>query len=160
MLKRRPSRRGTQCTTPLISCQLAREAISALVDRETPPISEEIVTGHLAQCQACQAFRRSVVSLTREIRVRAFDPVPNDAGEILELLGYSGQALTPRCGRAHSRAERRRFSWARASQWAAGIVPLGLAVPALALGVFAHIHIVPSHVLTPCTIGLHHVRGG
>jgi hypothetical protein len=30
-------------------------------------------------------------------------------------------------------------------------------VPALALGVFAHIHVVPSHVLTPCTLGLHYV---
>jgi anti-sigma factor RsiW len=157
MLKRRRSRRRTQRASPLISCQLAREAISALVDSEDPPVSEAIASAHISQCHRCQEFRTSVVTLTREMRVRAFEVAPHDAGEILERLDHRDKVAKPRHGGVRLWAERRRFSWARATQWAAGVVPLGVAVPALALGVFAHIHVVPSHVLTPCTIGLHHV---
>ena len=35
---------------------------------------------------------------------------------------------------------------------------LSIAIPALALGAFAHVHIVPSHALSPCTMWLHHAQ--
>lgn len=156
MVKCRRGRTNT-ASSPLTSCLLAREAISALVDGEEPPIAETIATSHIAQCAGCQAFRTSVVSLAREMRVRAFDPAPHHVADVLERLGCTDQVQEPRLDRTHFSPQRRRRSWARASQWAIGIAPVGFAVPALALGVFAHIHVAPSHVLTPCTLGLHHV---
>jgi anti-sigma factor RsiW len=158
VLTRRRLRVEGRNASPLIRCHLAREAISALVDGEEPPVSEAITSAHLAQCRLCGEFQASVLSLTRQIRVRALAPAPGNAGEILELLGYTNEAPAPRHGWVRPWAERYRFSLVRASQWAAGIVPLGLALPALALGAFAHIHVVPSHVPSPCTMALHHHR--
>jgi RNA polymerase sigma-70 factor (ECF subfamily) len=144
----------------LLRCQLAREAISALVDGEDPPVSEMIISAHLAQCPRCRQFRTGVVSLRRQVCVRVFAPTASSPGEILELLGYSDAAPVDSRGRARRWAQTHRFSWVRATQWAAGVVPLGVALPALALGAFAHIHIVPSHVPSPCTMSLHHARHG
>jgi predicted anti-sigma-YlaC factor YlaD len=156
MVKRRRGRMNNQ-SSPLTSCLLAREAISALIDGEEPPLSEAITAAHIARCAGCEAFRTGVLSLAREMRVRAFDPAPDGPGDVLERLGCADRVREPTLDRTHFSAQKCRRSWARASGWAIGIAPVGFAVPALALGVFAHIHVVPSHVLTPCTLGLHHV---
>ena len=123
----RPGRRKTDArrANPLVSCHLAREAISALVDGEEPPISDAITSSHVAQCDGCQEFRARVASLTREMRVRAFDPEPDGSQAVLELLGYRDRGVVPRHRR--TRTLQSRVSLARASQWAAGVVPLGVA---------------------------------
>jgi anti-sigma factor RsiW len=154
VLTRRQRRLESRRAGAIIPCPVAREALSALVDGEEPAITEASVTDHLGRCQACREFRASVVSITRRMRVRALAPVSSRATEILGLLGCAGQAPATRPHGSRRWAGKPRFSWVRATQWAAGIAPLGFAVPALALGMFAHIHIVPSHVLTPCTMSL------
>ncbi|HLN05486.1 MAG TPA: zf-HC2 domain-containing protein [Acidimicrobiales bacterium] len=143
----------------VIGCHVAREAISALVDGEEPLVPRSVTSGHLARCQACREFQAGVATLRRQMSVRALAPSPDRASEVLTLLGFGGQAPTANETRARPWAHRRHIAWIRASQWAVGAVPLGVAVPALALGVFAHPHIVPPHVLSPCTMGLaHHFR--
>ena len=41
----------------VIGCQAAHEAISALVDGESAPISEALMKAHLAECQNCREFQ-------------------------------------------------------------------------------------------------------
>jgi len=157
--RRRPESGRNAVVTP---CPLAREAISALADGERPPVAEAIVAAHITDCQACREFGAGVMTLKRRLRLEALAiPTGGGANEVLALLGNPGQSSRsggesqlPRPG-----PSRGRRSWARATRWAVGLAPLGFALPALALGVFAHVHVVPSHVLSPCTLGLHHVRG-
>ncbi len=142
---------------PSVACQVARESISALVDDEELPIPEPVVTTHLSQCKRCSDFKARVVSLTREMSVRAV-PEPDCTTEMLTSLGLSGGALSTCAVREPAWAHRRGLSFARATQWIVGLAPLVVALPALALGVFAHTHIVPSHELAPCMMSLAHHR--
>ena len=140
-----------------ISCALAREAISAFIDGEDSPVAETVTTIHIARCRECREFRDDAILLTRRMRARALGIVPPRPPELLRHLEQLDR-------RDPVPVERRpwaglsRFSWSRATQWAVGAVPLGLALPALLLGAFTHVHIVPSHVLSPCTMWLHHAR--
>jgi predicted anti-sigma-YlaC factor YlaD len=158
MLMRRRRRTRSRGSSTIIRCDVAREAISALADDEEPPVAEAITAAHLSECEGCREFQASVVSLTRQMRLRVHAPTASRATEVLAALGCTDPASASASDEYEVLrwADRRRLSWVRATQWAAGVLPLGFAVPALALGVFVHIHIVPSHVLTPCTMSLIH----
>jgi predicted anti-sigma-YlaC factor YlaD len=158
LLRLRGNQTGPRSSS-IIPCTLAREAISALADGEDPPVAEDIAVAHIAKCGECATFRANVVSLTRQMRVRVHTPAPSREAKILAMLGCNDAAPPIYESRWRRWGDRRRLSWVRAAQWAAGLVPLGVAVPALAIGVFAHVHIVPSHVLTPCTVALVHHAG-
>ena len=150
-----PALRGSNL---IIGCQAAREAISALVDGESPPVSEAVTKTHLANCPGCRQFQANVVSLRRHMSVRVLAPIPDRTTEILASLALPSH---PMGARARPWAYRRRIPWMRATQWAAGVLPLGIAVPALALGAFTHTDLIGSHVLSPCTSFLvHHHLGG
>jgi predicted anti-sigma-YlaC factor YlaD len=142
----------------VITCGVAREAVSALIDGEAPPVSEAIAANHLARCRECREFRADAVSLTRQMRLQTFAGVPNSAPEALARLGCRDQTEAAPRPRGRARVRVSRVLWSRATQWAVGVVPLGIAIPALALGAFAHIHIIPTHTLSPCTMWLHHAR--
>jgi anti-sigma factor RsiW len=158
VLMRRERRTDSWRSGAIVPCRLAREAISALADGEEPPVPEAITSAHLEGCDGCRQFQERVESLRRQMRVHVFVPVQGETA-VLTMLGCAEPAPATRSARARWCGPLRQVSWLRASQWAAGVVPLGVAVPALALGMF-HIHIVPSHVPTPCTLSLgHHARG-
>jgi len=142
----------------LTSCRLAREAISALVDGEEAPIGEAVVAAHIARCRPCREYRARIESLKRQLRVRALATSSGGVDVVLDLLRCAGEASRPDGVPALSWTDRHRRACLRATQWAAGVVPLGFALPALALGAFAHIHVVPSHVISRCTVGLGHLR--
>jgi len=134
---------------------VAREAISALVDGEELPIPESVADAHVSQCRKCREFQAQVLSLTRQLSVRVVPRRTDRTAEILTSLGLSAEALaSAACEPAQAR--RGRLTFARATQWAAGFAPLVLAVPALALGAFAHTHIVPSHDMARCMMSLSH----
>jgi hypothetical protein len=142
----------------IVPCHVAREAISAFADGEESPVSEAMISAHLIGCDGCRAFREGVVSLRREMRVHGVVPEQRRQAEALVSRGLVGPEPAWRVSRAPRWVAFRQVSWLRASQWAAGALPLGVAVPALVLGVF-HVHIVPSHISTPCTVSLvHHAR--
>ncbi len=137
----------------IVACSVAREAISALVDGEELPVPESVAKTHLSQCKPCSEFQARVVSLTRELSVRVVPP-DGDCTSVLTSFGLSRETLSERGAPEPSRALRLRSSFVRATQWTAGVAPLVVAVPALALGVFAHTHIAPTHQLAPCMMSL------
>jgi predicted anti-sigma-YlaC factor YlaD len=145
--------------TPL-TCREAREAVSAHLDGERPPVSETRTAGHLARCSACREFDRAcrgiqtdLVDLARRARVQATRPAPAGLGRMLYSLSLDDMAGRPRF-------EPRRSDTAvrRALRWAAASAPAGLAVLGLPLALAHPSHVPPSHVPTPCTSHLqaHH----
>jgi hypothetical protein len=141
------------------SCPLVREALSARADGEPGGVPDSLVDAHVATCEACRQFASELSALVRATRLRVLAPAPDLSGQILAALGgpppdRSGAALLDRFF-AHLRHPR----WSRTTQWVVAFAPLGVALPTLALGVFGHPHMLPSHVLTPCTAELaRHLR--
>ena len=133
-----------------VSCELVREALSALIDGEWSPLAPGAAAAHVAGC---------VGSLTRRLRVHAYVPAPQPPAELLERLGCSASAAAsvPPTWAKRGHGGRRRL--VRATQWAAAVVPVCVAVPALALGAFAHVHVVGSLVPSPCIASIHHAIG-
>lgn len=141
-------------TGVVVTCRTAREAISALLDGEESPVTEDLLATHVSACASCESFHARAATLSRRLRVRAFEPAPSREDEILSALGIAAATSPMRWPQPPRRVMRWRASGVSATQWAAAVVPLGVAVPALALGAFAHVHIVASHVATPCTSSL------
>lgn len=141
-----------------LGCRLAREAISAIADGEVPPISQAATEAHLAGCQGCTDFQAKVSLLNRRLSVCLLPPIPDRTGEIIALLETDRTHLA-QTNKRRSRRDELCRSLRRSSRWAATVVPIGLAVPALVLGTFSHPHIVASHVVAPCTMFLAHHAG-
>lgn len=82
-LPRRPWRART--TPPTITCEVARQAISALSDDEEPPVGVSAVRTHLHDCPTCQAFEQALTSSTSGFPplLRSPRPVPSHLIEIL-----------------------------------------------------------------------------
>ena len=66
-----------------VECYVCREALSAKLDGEAAPVSDEQLAGHLAECPACQAWEKRAAELTRSMRVRPVEPVPDVTEEVL-----------------------------------------------------------------------------
>ncbi|HUZ20636.1 MAG TPA: zf-HC2 domain-containing protein [Acidimicrobiales bacterium] len=142
-------------------CELVREALSARLDGEEAPANDAEVDEHLGRCRSCRDFEARLAAITRRIRLHALGPIPDLTAELVAPATRALVATVPgeaaRAGRSRYRGSVR---WALVARWAAAIVPLGLTLPPLALGAFTHVHVVPSHVPTPCTFTLlvHHLR--
>ncbi|RKT88518.1 Predicted anti-sigma-YlaC factor YlaD, contains Zn-finger domain [Saccharopolyspora antimicrobica] len=66
-----------------VDCSHIREGISARVDGEEPPLPAERLDEHLARCADCREWQRGVLDLTRRLRVRPAEPVPDLVAEVL-----------------------------------------------------------------------------
>jgi predicted anti-sigma-YlaC factor YlaD len=64
-------------------CTEYQEAISARLDGEPAAIEPSEIEAHLATCAACRAFATSADALTRSMRVRTAETVPNLTAKIL-----------------------------------------------------------------------------
>jgi predicted anti-sigma-YlaC factor YlaD len=95
-------------------CTDVQEAISARLDGEAAAIEAADIDAHLTHCPACQAFATRAATLTRAIRIRPAEAVPNLAAAIL--------ASAPAPARL----------WPRYVLLWVGLTQLVLAVPALA----------------------------
>jgi predicted anti-sigma-YlaC factor YlaD len=95
-------------------CSEFQEAISARLDGEAAPIEPAALEAHVARCAACRAFAASADTLTRSVRVRPAEAVPNLTAMIL--------ASAPRPARV----------WPRYVLLWVGLTELVLALPALA----------------------------
>lgn len=142
-----------------VSCELVCETVSALLDGEVPPLQPDAAAAHVAGCVECRDFQSRVGSLSRGLRVHAYVPTPQPSAELFESLGCPAgvpasvpASWTRRAHRGHQRL-------VRATQWAAAIVPVCVTVPALALGVFAHVHVVGTMVPAPCIASIPHAIG-
>ncbi|MGO9196955.1 MAG: zf-HC2 domain-containing protein [Acidimicrobiales bacterium] len=145
-------------TTGVIRCDAAREALSALTDGETSPIPEGPLRAHVELCVSCRAFASELDELSPRLRIGSVTPAPDAAPGVLAAIRASEP---PQWRRALGRVARsdpppagRLPQWLSVARWGGPATAIGVAVPALVLGVFTHVHVVPSHVVTPCTHAL------
>lgn len=82
-----------------VTCALYREALSAEMDGEQPPIDSTL---HLAGCQACADWARVVPSLQRPLRMQSAEEVPDLAERILTAI--IGSVPRPSFGLSLARA--------------------------------------------------------
>jgi len=60
-----------------MDCEHFRQAISARIDGEDPGIGAGMLDRHVAGCGACRAWEATAVALTRTIRVRPAEDLPD-----------------------------------------------------------------------------------
>jgi predicted anti-sigma-YlaC factor YlaD len=148
--------------SPVITCEEAREAISACLDREWHPALGAALEGHLANCPACRGFQADVASLQLQGRLRSPKPVPDDLVSTLASLLKPGRrpllALVRRWCQEHGLSS----GWARTVRWTVAVVPAVIVSVALPLGVGSQPRLVPTRPPSPCTVGLvtRHLTGG
>jgi predicted anti-sigma-YlaC factor YlaD len=116
-----------------MDCATVREAISAAIDGEDPGADVGVVDEHLAGCADCRRWQDAAHAITRQVRVRAAEPVPPRSWEAAAV----GQALSggPWQGRM--------LMLARLALVAVAAGQLVLTVPCLILG---YDHSAPEHV--------------
>ncbi|PPK65607.1 zf-HC2 domain-containing protein [Actinokineospora auranticolor] len=66
-----------------MECDTCRESLSARLDGEVEPRPAEAVDAHLAQCAACATWHAQAQAVTRMIRVRPAEPVPDLVASVL-----------------------------------------------------------------------------
>lgn len=76
-----------------ITCTEITELASAVIDGEASLDEQRLHDLHLRGCAACRAHADRLASLTRQVRLRAAEPVPDLAGRVLD------RARPPRLGR-------------------------------------------------------------
>ena len=114
-----------------VSCEEAKEAISARLDGEPPPLTRPALGYHLATCQACRDFEVEAVAIGRRGLLRAPRPVPD--GLVASLVPL----LEPAPSGLLAAARRRRwerasgFGWTSTARWAGALVPAATAVAAI-----------------------------
>jgi predicted anti-sigma-YlaC factor YlaD len=117
-----------------VTCEQAREAISAELDGEASAGDLVALAEHLRGCAGCTEFRDRAMALHRRIRVLPAPVVRDVAGDIAARVRTDA-------------ANRRRMWWAwvltRASLVAVGVAQVLLAAPTLLLG---HDEQAPTHV--------------
>ena len=112
----------------------ARISISAALDGEASDLEKAAVSAHLETCTSCREFQSQCSMLFRRMRVGAYDARSGDASTVLARLGLPDSTLDASDETEGLRAAGARQCLARATQWAAAIVPLGVAIPVLTTG--------------------------
>jgi predicted anti-sigma-YlaC factor YlaD len=105
-----------------MDCTTCQEILSARLDGEAGHLDVAGADAHRSTCAACAAFEASAQSLHRSIRVRAAEPVPDLASEIVAA------ATVPR---AHPHKRTWKVPAMHAAQVALGFVGLVLLATAL-----------------------------
>lgn len=90
-----------------MKCGDVREALSALLDSETPPVTAEVARRHLASCPDCRRWQLRAEQVTRQVRVRAAGEVPDLTQRVLAAVG--ADAAASRAGRFGGRPARVRW---------------------------------------------------
>jgi predicted anti-sigma-YlaC factor YlaD len=115
---------------PTLSCDDARGAVSARLDREEMAWPATVVDRHVAGCAPCRAWVVSAEELHRQVRLAAAPRVPDLSGRVLAAIGPT----------------RRRVSWLAPTPLSArdrgirlglaviALVQIGVALPALLFG--------------------------
>jgi hypothetical protein len=70
----------------IISCEGAREVVSARFDGQKSEMSEAILDDHLASCERCRDFQSHLATLSRRARLQASRPVPESLVTVVAPL--------------------------------------------------------------------------
>ena len=145
----------------VVTCEEAKESISARLDGEPPPWPSRSWLTISPRCPACRDFEADAVAIGRRALLRAPRPVPRIGGQLGPAArgrpyGLAGRGTTTALGATSG------FGWNSTARWAGALVPAATAVAAISLGVGSHVHLVPTRPPSPCTIGLvaRHLRSG
>jgi predicted anti-sigma-YlaC factor YlaD len=68
-----------------MTCDRWIEAISATVDGEDPGVDPRLLDAHLQSCASCRAYRDTVESTRRKLRVTIAQPVPDLSRRIVKI---------------------------------------------------------------------------
>lgn len=80
-------------------CELCREALSARLDGEDPPVDDTAVELHLQECADCRRWQSAAESVTGSLRVMPAGDVPDLTDRILAEAGPVLPALPRPSGR-------------------------------------------------------------
>lgn len=69
-----------------MECAIAREAVSAQLDGEQPPVDPAEVATHLAGCASCRAWLDAANEMTRRVGLAASKPVPDRTEALLTAV--------------------------------------------------------------------------
>jgi copper transport protein len=75
-----------------MTCEEAREALSALLDDEEPGRPAEAVNAHLLDCSACLVWQEEAATLSRRLRLSLAPPVPDLTGAVLAAIEVDRRA--------------------------------------------------------------------
>ena len=146
---------GRRRATVFVSCEDARQAVSAGLDGEIPPLPMHVTGRHLEGCRACRDFRDRAADLAGLFSLRESAPAPDSVTALLAPLLQEHPTGTQRRRRVDTRREARRRLAGRA-RWAVSLVPAVVVALAVPVSAAAHVQVIPTHTPTPCTAGLHH----
>lgn len=70
-----------------VTCDQARDLISARIDGELDPDDNPLVDAHTQTCASCTAYQDDAFALRRALRMRAVDPAATDTEPAVDLVG-------------------------------------------------------------------------
>lgn len=77
------------CNPSHVNCESARELLSAQLDQETTIAENMAASRHLGDCVGCSEWLDSVTAVTRALRLRAAEEVPNVVPKVLASNGVT-----------------------------------------------------------------------
>jgi predicted anti-sigma-YlaC factor YlaD len=117
----------------VVNCDIAREAISALLDGEVTRVHLRVLDDHLAACAECRRWQALAHEVTRNVRLEPARPVTVRSDVLV------GSVL------ARSRPPRRPtpLTWARVALVAVAVAQAAITAPLL---IYGRDHAAPMHV--------------
>ena len=82
-----------------MECLSARELISAAVDDELPAAELQLLDEHLEGCPLCRGYAERVSALTRVVRLRGVEALPDLTPRVLDRARPPGSAAAAGCDR-------------------------------------------------------------
>lgn len=68
-------------------CDAVQESLSARQDGEKAPLENELVRSHLASCARCRSFAAALPDVSRALKVRQAETIPDLTAPILSAIG-------------------------------------------------------------------------
>ncbi|HMK12203.1 MAG TPA: copper chaperone PCu(A)C [Acidimicrobiales bacterium] len=81
-----------------MECTACREVLSAALDHEADAAELALASSHVAECDACRAYRSRLEALHRRVRLRPGEPVPDRTAAILAAVAQPERAGFTRSG--------------------------------------------------------------
>jgi predicted anti-sigma-YlaC factor YlaD len=137
-----------------VACETCRDAISAILDGESPGVSKRKVAAHLGHCQDCQRFEAQARTLTNRVSLQSSPRAPESLKSLLARELDRTVAMEPPVSSRRTWRVVATLDWRRSFRWAGALAPAAAVIVILPLGVLSGPQGKPTHASTPCTIHL------